>query len=236
MLDLCEPCHKQLPILSHFCRYCAGSLGEKGYTQANKSMALSLIMLETQDVICESCRNTPPPFDITHALFSYEDSIKRLILNLKFQQDLKIARILGELLTAKIQREWYRDLPLPSIIIPMPLHAKRLKKRGFNQALEIAKPVSKILRLPIDITSCKRTKYTEPQAMLSAQERIKNVNNAFEIVTDFSHQHVVILDDVITTGHTVTALASALKAAGASKIDVWCCARAVMKKHLLTNQ
>jgi ComF family protein len=210
MLDLCEPCHRELPILTHFCLKCAA-------------------FLKTQS-LCEQCTANTPPFDRTYALLTYEDNVKRLILNLKFQQDLKNARLLGELLTVKIQQDWYREQSLPSVIIPVPLHKKRLKARGFNQALEIARPISKALDLPIDITSCERIKFTKPQATLHAEERLENVANAFQVYQDFSQQHIAVLDDVITTGHTITAFTSALKKAGANRVDVWCCARAVMRK------
>lgn len=206
--DLCEPCHNELPILTHFCLQCAGKI------------------ILSQG--CEKCFKNPPPFDMTHALFSYEDSIKRLILNLKFQKALINAKIFGELLTIKIRDEWYKNDSLPDVIIPIPLHTKRLKKRGYNQALEIARPIHKFLKIPIDITSCQRIKYTAPQATLHADKRQENVKNAFVVYKDFSNQHVAILDDVITTGSTITALALALKKAGAKRIDVWCCARAIM--------
>jgi ComF family protein len=210
-LDLCEPCHRQLPIIPHFCYRCAASLKD------------------TNASLCEDCDRFPPPFDRTYALFSYEECIKRLILKLKFQQDLKNARLLGELLTSKIKQEWYQNKTLPSVIIPMPLHIKRLQERGFNQALEIARPISHILQLPIDTTSCERIKYTQPQAKLPAEKRLENIKNIFIIHKNFSHQHIAILDDVMTTGYTITELAYSLKNAGARQIDIWCCARAVLR-------
>jgi ComF family protein len=208
-LDLCEPCHNELPILTHSCSACASEL--------------------TDTSLCNECQNNPPPFDATYALFSYNESIKRLVLNLKFNDALLNAHLFGKLMTDKIRQHWYHDTQLPEVIIPIPLHKKRLKKRGFNQAVEIARPIVSILRIPIDISSCERIKYTTAQATLEAEKRATNVKNAFIVHEDFSNRHIAILDDVITTGHTVTEFAHCLKNAGAKRIDVWCCARATMR-------
>jgi len=152
------------------------------------------------------------------------------VMQLKFNHLLMNGRILGELLAENIEQKWYLQQPLPTRIIPIPLHSSRLKDRGFNQALEIARPIAQRLNIQIDQTSCQRQKFTVAQATLPATERQANIKNAFQMKGDFSGQHIAVLDDVITTGFTVSEFCRMLKKHGARRIDVWCCARAEMFK------
>jgi ComF family protein len=176
-------------------------------------------------MICGICLHHSQPFNIAYALYLYQAPITKLILSLKFSRSLVNAHVLGGLLAEMIKTTWYKDKPFPSIIIPVPLHPKRLKERGFNQALELARPISRLLKIPIDALSCKRIKHTAAQATLSSIERQKNVKNSFKILKQFTTQHIAVLDDVITTGHTIREFCDALKRHGAKTIDVWCCAR-----------
>lgn len=184
--------------------------------------------------LCEACLNELPiltqPRHPIYALFSYEYPITRLLLTLKFNEALLYANILGELFAEKILSEWYLTKPLPDLIIPMPLHKNRLKERGFNQAVEIGRPIAKALKIPLGMDLCSRIKSTAPQATLYAGDRKQNMRNAFAV----DHKtriplNCVILDDVITTGFTVSALAEELIKAGANQVDIWCIARA--KSH-----
>jgi ComF family protein len=206
--DLCQPCYKELPILTDFCPKCA--------------------LPSENNQLCETCQNHLLPYDALYALFRYERPITRLILTLKFNRALNYGRLLGELMAEKIKEDWYKGKKLPDLIIPLPLHTQRLKKRGFNQALEITKPISKALNIQINITACKRTKSTKAQATLSLEERLRNVQNAFAVNADLTNKHIAIVDDVATTGSTIREFSSQLKLAGASCIDVWCCARAML--------
>ncbi len=205
--DLCADCYKTLPWLQQHCLRCA-------------------IPLFTTDQICGHCLQKTPPFDATHALFLYQPPITQLILELKFKQSLINAQILGELLTTQIQQNWYQTTPLPDVIVPVPLHPERLKERGYNQALEIARPISKLLKIPINTTTSQRIKATTPQTILSANERRQNIKNAFTVTRDLAHQHVAVIDDVITTGCTISEFCKTLKQSEVRTIDVWCCARA----------
>lgn len=205
--DLCSDCQQTLLLLTHACHRCAIPLSSY-----------------QKELLCGSCLQHPPPFDITHALYFYEPPLPKLILSLKFNASLITARILGELLAEKIQETWYKNKALPQWIVPVPLHAARLKERGFNQALEIARPLAKQLLLPIN-TSSTRYKYTLPQATLSVAERQKNIQTAFAVPEDWTGQHLAVIDDVMTTGYTIKEFCHALKQAGAKRIDVWCIAR-----------
>lgn len=175
-------------------------------------------------LLCGTCLKEDPPFTQVYALYLYQPPITNLIMSLKFGNALANARILGELFAEKIQSEWYRNKPLPEAIIPMPLHPKRLKERGFNQAIEIARPVAKLLNRPLLVIECSRVKHTVAQATLSAKDRLVNIQGAFTS-SSLVYQHVAVLDDVITTGSTMNEFCNTLKKSGVQTIDVWCCAR-----------
>ena len=208
-LNICSACQKDLPILSHTCPQCAQYLLQTG----------------TKDYTCGACQSHPPPFDRTLALFPYVAPIIQLIIALKFQHQLSHAKLFGELLADKIQTFWYQHQPLPDVILPIPLHAKCLRERGFNQAVEIARPLAKTLSLPLDLHGVQRVKHTAAQSGLLADDRKRNIANAFAARRDYRGLTVAVVDDVITTGHTMTEFCRLLKQNGAKKIDVWCCAR-----------
>ncbi|OGT65588.1 MAG: hypothetical protein A3J38_04175 [Gammaproteobacteria bacterium RIFCSPHIGHO2_12_FULL_45_9] len=205
--DLCTACLNELPILLHPCQKCA------------------LPLPINLDLACGQCQQQPP-YSKIFALFAYQAPITQLILQLKFHHQLVYARILGELLAAKIAQTWYQTTALPTVIIPVPLHSTRLQERGFNQAVEIARSLAKILLLPIDRYSCSRIKSTSPQMTLSADKRRQNMQQAFHVSSDFTGITVAIVDDVVTTGSTVAELSRAIKARGAKEVHIWCCARA----------
>jgi ComF family protein len=184
----------------------------------------------TSTIICPECEKILPcnPNLIAHgfenlvAPFSYQEPIKKLITDLKFNGQLKYAQLLGELLTQKIIQS---KNPLPTLIIPVPLHPKRLRERGFNQAIEIAKVVGKKLHIPVDTESLIRTKNTKAQSDLKSQDRQKNVEHAFLLNKKIKGEHFAILDDVFTTGATIRSCIQAIGLNEKQKISVWCCAR-----------
>lgn len=148
-----------------------------------------------------------------------------MIIQLKFEHKLGYALALGKLMGRKIKEQWYEGTALPNIILPVPLHVGRLKERGFNQAVEIAKYVAKEIKVAIDVRGVERIKATTAQSQLTLVARELNLKNAFVVNTDYKGLHVAVLDDVMTTGNTVTVLSEALLAAGARRVDIWCCAR-----------
>jgi len=205
-IDLCIDCEKNLPWLNQVCIHCAAPLPSN------------------INSICGTCLKTPLPFYKICILFSYTPAIKKLITGLKFQQRLLYGNILRTLLAEKVAL-LYQQEDLPEIIIPVPLHKKRFRERGFNQAIELARPIKKKLKIPIDHTSCIRLRNTAAQSTLPAHQRAINVKNAFIIRKRPAAQHVTLLDDVMTTGHTLIELSRALYDTGVKRIDVWCCAR-----------
>jgi ComF family protein len=159
------------------------------------------------------------------AKFVYEPPISNLILALKFCRKLEYARVLGGIF-AKYLANYYKTKVKPEVIIPVPLHYKRLKQRGFNQVVEIAKPIAQLMQIPLDLHCCIRQKNTVAQATLSASEREHNVKNAFKCrIADLNYKYVAVIDDVITTGNTVFALCNELRNAQVQCIDIWSLAK-----------
>ena len=144
----------------------------------------------------------------------------------KFHSRIDAARVLGELLSLRMDdAKSPANLDLPDFISPVPLHWRRLARRGFNQALAIAMPVAVRLGLPIRNDVCRRKRNTVEQTSLTGRARYENTRDAFLVTTDLSGLHIAIIDDVLTTGSTVAAIAIAMRAAGAKKIQVWSVAR-----------
>jgi len=134
---------------------------------------------------------------------------------------------MGQLLQRALQpRIRTPSLPILEAIIPMPLHPSRLRQRGFNQALELARPLGQAFALPLEIHRVQRQRNTLPQSDLKQRARKQNIHNAFVVKEPLPYRRVAILDDVITTGSTVNELAKTLKQSGVDYVEVWAVARA----------
>lgn len=173
--------------------------------------------------MCGECQCRPPPFDAALAPYLYHSPLDRVLLDLKFHGRLQHARLLGTLMAESITG--CRD-SLPQLLIPVPLHHSRLRERGYNQALELARPIGRGLGIPVDSHSCVRVRASAAQSQLSATERRQNVRKAFWLESEVGVAHVAIVDDVMTTGSTVAELARVLKKGGVERVEVWTCARA----------
>lgn len=204
--DICASCYLRL-LRNNRCCYRCGGIFETS---------------TASPMLCGHCLSSPPAFDETYAPFIYQGEMRHLITSLKFGAHYKNARLLGLLLSEHLEKTAQR----PDLILPVPLHRARYRQRGFNQAIEIAKTVSRQLQIPLDLTSCLRHRDTPHQTDLTAKQRRKNIKNAFIIIKPIQAQHIAILDDVMTTGSTVQELACLLKKTGVNKVDVWVCARA----------
>jgi ComF family protein len=179
---------------------------------------------EDKFIICGNCHKNPPLFNRTISVLRYQSPITQVIARLKFGKKLVYSELLAQLLCEKLSST-YQQIPFPQAIIPIPLHARRLRERGYNQVIEIARSVSKTLKIPVLSTHCIKNRATLAQSTLVAKKRAKNIKNAFSIKKPIDSQYVAILDDVVTTGSTVRELSAVLLRAGVKKIDVWCCAR-----------
>lgn len=166
--------------------------------------------------ICGQCLTHPHALSATLAAFSYRFPIDRLILAMKYQEQMALSALFAEKLALNIN-------DLPDVIIPMPLHPAKLKSRGYNQALLIAKPLGKLLTIEVQSHACRRLRDTPSQTSLPWDEREKNVRGAFVCDADLSGKHVALIDDVLTTGASLKELALSIK--GASRVSAWVIAR-----------
>jgi len=202
--ELCRGCEADLPLIAVACSQCGAPLPVAGR--------------------CGRCQRHPPAYARTVAIYHYRPPLDALVKRLKFNGDLHLARLLGELMAERLVA---MNFTVPDVIVPVPLHVRRLRQRGFNQALELARPVAERLAIPLDRHHVIRSRATDPQSDLPAKLRSGNVKGAFAVAADFTAQRVAIVDDVMTTGHTVNELARTLRRTGATDICVWTCARAV---------
>lgn len=206
--NLCPPCISELPYNKSSCIRCGAAMAEQ------------------KQLICGQCLQRPPQFDSALVPFHYTPPFNAFIPALKFQHKLNYGRLMSSLFIAEFQRLKRKPELKPQCIIPVPLHPKRLRERGFNQSLEISRNIAKQLDIPLDLTSVKRIKNTHAQSDLNKSKRKSNMRNAFEVVQPISYRHVALFDDVMTTGHTFNELSRVLKQSGVTTIEIWAIARA----------
>jgi ComF family protein len=206
-VDLCAPCMAELPRNTHRCERCA-------------------LPLPVSVPQCGRCQRKAPPWDAAWAPFRYAWPLDRLETRFKFGRDLAAGRALVH--------AWQHERPhtLPQLILPVPLHRRRLRERGYNQALEMARPLARSLGIPCRHEVLLRTRHTDAQTALDAVQRRRNLRDAFAVRNNaVLPSHVAILDDVFTTGATLAECAATLKRAGVARVDVWALARAPMSRR-----
>jgi ComF family protein len=198
---LCRGCERTLDMPDTLCRRCG-------------------IPLSTPLVTCRACAARPPAFDVARALGLYLaeptilNPLARAVRALKFHGHRAVGRSLG--------RALYRLLPLPAraVVVPVPLHVTRLRERGYNQALLLARGLGRRARLPVAPRALVRQRPTPSQAHLDAVARRENLAGAFVATAAVHAPTVILVDDVLTTGATADACAHALRAAGATRVIV----------------
>lgn len=182
--------------------------------------AMPLASGEADTPVCGACLKNPPAFDATVVAVDYAAPLDQLVLALKFGSRLALAPLFSEMLRDALLQQ--RNRALPTLLTAVPLSRQRLTERGFNQALEIAKPLSRALGIALLPAAACRLRDTQAQAMLRPQERRKNIRHAFgvpaEAIDRIQGQHIGIVDDVITTGETLNELAATLKRFGATRV------------------
>jgi ComF family protein len=177
-------------------------------------------------LLCGRCQRHPPPWQAAWSPFRYGWPLDRLESRFKFSRELAA----GRSLVALWQRE-VRPIELPALIVPVPLHRARLRQRGYNQALELARPLARALGVPLSHDLLLRTHPTAAQSELDAPSRRRNVRGAFVVRPNAPlPAHVAVLDDVMTTGATLAECARVLRRAGVARVDVWALARAPVRK------
>lgn len=199
---VCADCAAALPRLADGCPLCAA--------------------VSPAGEVCGRCLKRPPAFDRLRAVYRYEFPVDVLVRQLKYAGELACAGWLAGRLTEVIAAAAGAR---PEVIVPMPLHPRRLRERGFNQAVLLARRVGAGLRLPVLAEACRRLRDTPPQVGLSHAERRRNLRAAFACDTDLSGRRVALLDDVMTSGASLDALAGAVRRAGAVAVEAWAIAR-----------
>lgn len=209
MPGLCPGCLADLPWNRSACRRCA------------------LPLPDGQD-LCADCGRRPPLQLRTLAPLRYEFPADHLVTGLKYRRRLDHARLLGRLLCDAVLADG--SAPRPELILPMPLHAGRLAERGYNQALEIARPLARALALPLETRLLRRDKAAPPQMSLDAEARLGNLRQAFaldakQLARLGRISRIALVDDVMTTGTTLAEAAHPLQQAGIAHIEFWVVAR-----------
>ncbi len=207
--SVCNACETELPWLMEHCEVCA-------------------LPLPLDGLICGQCQRQPPTFAQVIAPWTYSFPVDSLISRFKHQARWPLGRMLGRLLGHHLQHRFDNTaLTRPDALLPVPMAAKRLRERGYNQALMLARWLSTDLNIPCDEHVLLRPRETLAQQALDAKTRKRNLLGAFALTADAQVQgrHVALVDDVLTTGATAHSLARLLINAGARQVDVYCVAR-----------
>lgn len=204
---------------------CSACLGDMPW-QTNT--ACSQCGLASDGNICGSCLANPPAFDATHAVFLYHYPIDAMMVRYKYGNMLRLSNTFGQLLTQQLAPKGLMDHI--DLVIPMPMHPKRIQERGFNQAHEIAKVMIKNSATTLDFKSATRIKLTPPQASLPLKARVNNIKGAFSVSANLAGKRIAIVDDVMTSGASLNELAKTLKKAGAEHVECWVIARTLPRK------
>ena len=208
---LCEDCHRDLPFLA---------LG-------GASVCPSCSAQSADNQICGACLSAPPHFDDTISAFHYSYPLDRLVQDYKFNANLGLLPFFADSLARAIRANRASDaVTQPDLVIPLPLAPKRLAERGFNQSALLGERVSKTLGIRFEARGMLRVRETPPQTGLNREARLKNVRGAFDCAHRLDGKYVAVVDDVMTTGATLSEAAKALKKAGATHVSAWVIARA----------
>ncbi len=195
-LDLCHACLADLPWSGRACLRCALPLPDNAL------------------IVCGTCREEVPPQAATHASLLYLPPVDQLLVRYKFHQDLAAGRLLAQLMQRAPPPWWCPPL------VPVPLHNRRLRQRGYNQAGELCR----LLPMPV-WQGLYRRRHTAPQSERTAEQRRENLFDAFAVRGPVPTR-LTVVDDVMTTGSTVMEVAETLRLVGAAEVRVWVCARA----------
>lgn len=211
--DLCARCEPALRPLERPCLTCALPLPAGDYASPR----------------CGRCLGEPARLARTVAAFAYAEPASSLIAGFKYRAALEKGRVLGDLLTERVRAQ-YGAQPLPQLLVPVPLHPARLRERGFNQALVLARQLGAALHIPVAAEALQRIRHTPSQQGQSARERKRNLRGAFRVNEEcplLECASLALVDDVVTTMSTVRELARVLRHRHpALTIHAWCLARA----------
>lgn len=200
--SLCAPCIGDLPRIVNACPRCGTPRPET--------------------MLCGACAQSAPPFNAVFAGFPYLFPIDRMIQDWKYHGRPLWLPVLADGLLERLERDRYS---VPQLLIPVPLHARKLCRRGFNQAAVLADHIGARLGIPV-WKQVKRTRATQSQTGLMREDRRHNVRGAFALRTGVPRRRIALIDDVYTTGATTSEVARLLLERGAEEVQVWCVAHA----------
>jgi len=225
---LCHACKEFIPDAGdlHLCLRCRGEV----HDVSSPLCAVCGVPFATPGGIdhpCGACLATPPRFAAARAAVLFDGVARDLIHRFKYDRKVHLARPLT--LLAQEALATFAATIGADLLIPVPLHRRRLRERGFNQAVLLGRPLAKAWNIPLVVNNLQRIRWTEPQVTLSATEREANVRGAFALAVPAAvrGKKIVLLDDVYTTGSTVAECSRVLRQAGAEGIYVITVARAV---------
>lgn len=196
---ICHNCYESLPFQRDCCEQCGQAM-------------------HARSEVCGRCIEQPPAYDACFCAFRYEQPIDNRIRQFKYSQRPELAVSLAKLLYNELLAN---GIPLPDLLIPVPIHPIRLKERGFNQASELARHLSKHLQIPYTDNTLIKHHLTKTQAGLSHRQRVTNTIGSFSINMQTDVKHAAIIDDVVTTGSTASEIAKILKQNGVDYVQVW---------------
>lgn len=211
---LCPACTLELPWLRDRCRCCALPMALDG-------------------LLCAQCSRRRPAFRRVEVPLLYGFPVDEMITRFKHQARWPLGRLLGELLGQWLQHRFDEGLARPDCLMPVPMAARRLRQRGFNQAALLARWLARALQIPGDERTLQRSRETTAQQDLSARARRRNLRQAFALRPGaaVAGRHIALVDDVLTTGATAQTIARCLLDAGARRVDVYCLARTAKPGH-----
>ena len=225
---LCHACKEFIPDAGdlHLCTRCRGEV----HDVSSPLCTICGIPFATPggiDHVCGACLAIHPRFAAARAAVLFDGVARDLIHRFKYDRKVHLARPLS-LLVQEALTSFTTSLAA-DLLIPVPLHRRRLRERGFNQAVLLGRTLAKAWNIPLNVDTLKRTRWTEPQVTLSAAEREANVRGAFALAEPAAvrGRKIILLDDVYTTGSTVAECSRVLRKAGADEIYVITVARAV---------
>ncbi len=220
--SVCLLCRQSLTRPGTFCSTCLHEMRPVTSPRCPRC-DLPFAALDGSDHLCQPCTLLPPPFLWARSAGLYQDSLRRAVQRLKFQGDFNLDRPLAGLMRSVLQQslEAYEA----DLLVPVPLFRRRLRRRGFNQALLLARAL-RLEGLPVAARLLRRVRDTAPQSGLKAIQRRQNLRGAFEMESSLRGERVLLLDDVMTTGATARECSRVLLAGGAGAVAVAVLARA----------
>ena len=216
MPSSCALCGQQAP--DALCESC--QMQFFGQAQTRCRICAMPLPCADKELRCGDCLREPPAFDATAVAADYVAPLDQLVLALKFGGKLALAPLFARLQADALLH--FRAAPLPTLLTGVPLSAMRLMTRGFNQSLEIARPLSRLTGIALEPQLLMRVRDTRPQALLAPQQRRRNIAGAFDVspqcMSQVAGRHIGVVDDVITTGQTLNEIAATLKRYGAIRV------------------